>query len=173
MSNRSVPLRIGQPSPSRDRAASRASISCSAEPLPRLGPRPNGASSLANYATRLRQTGKGYEITWAYNHDYILIATWNGGGVVGTGAYTILYQASGPQYAIAPGDTLTASIQGDVITMYTDGVQVAQITESTFSSGNPGFGFNQGGTGEYAISQQVRAMRPRQRCRASLRVQRR
>jgi hypothetical protein len=97
-------------------------------------------------------TGTGYEITWAYNHDYILIATWNGGGVVGTGAYTTLYYASGSQYAIAPSDTLTASIQGDVITMYTDGVQVAQIVDGTFSSGNPGFGFNQGGTGEYAIS---------------------
>jgi 20S proteasome alpha/beta subunit len=98
-------------------------------------------------------TGTGYEITWAYNHDYILITTWNGGGVVGTGAYTILYQASGPQYAIAPGDTLTASIQGNVITMYTDGVQVAQITDSKFSSGNPGFGFNGGWqTGEYGIS---------------------
>jgi hypothetical protein len=97
-------------------------------------------------------TGTGYEITWGYNHNYVLITTWNGGGVVGEGAaYTILYQAN-TQTAIKPGDTLTASIQGNVITMYTDGVQVAQITDNKFSSGNPGFGFNQGGTGEYGIS---------------------
>jgi len=97
-------------------------------------------------------TGTGYEVAWAYNHDYLLIATWNGGGVVGTGAYTTLLEDHGPQYAIEPGDTLTASIQDDRITVYTDGVQVAQITDSTFSSGNPGFGFNEGGTDEYGIS---------------------
>jgi hypothetical protein len=96
-------------------------------------------------------TGTGYEIAWGYNHDYVLIATWNGGGAVGAAAYTILYEAN-TQHAIKPGDTLTASIIGDVITVYTDGVQVAQITDSKFSSGNPGFGFNQGGTGEYGIS---------------------
>jgi hypothetical protein len=96
-------------------------------------------------------TGTGYEITWGYNHNYLLITTWNGGGVVGSGAYTVLYDVA-TKHAIKPGDTLTASIQGDVITMYTNGVQVAQITDSTFSSGNPGFGFNQGGTSEYGIS---------------------
>lgn len=97
-------------------------------------------------------TGTGYEVAWAYNHDYILIATWNGGGVVGAGAYTTLFEDHGPQYAIAPGDTLTASIQGDVITVSTNGVQVAQIADNTFSSGNPGFGFNEGGTDQYGIS---------------------
>lgn len=97
-------------------------------------------------------TGTGYEVAWAYNHDYILIATWNGGGVVGAGAYTTLFEGHGPQYAIAPGDTLTASIQGDVITVSTNGVQVAQIADNTFSSGNPGFGFNEGGTDQYGIS---------------------
>ena len=99
-------------------------------------------------------TGTGYEISWAYNHNYILIATWNGGGVVGSGAYTTLFFDSGPQYAIAPGDTLTASIQGNLITMYTNGVQVAQITDNnnTFSTGNPGFGFDAGASGQYAIS---------------------
>ena len=61
-------------------------------------------------------TGTGYEITWGYNHNYVLIATWNGGGVTGEGAaYTYLYQAN-TQYAIKPGDTLTASIQGNVLT---------------------------------------------------------
>ena len=94
-------------------------------------------------------TGAGYEITWGYNNDYIAVAAWHA-----TGGYTNLYFAQGPQYAIAPGDTLTASIQGDVITMYTNGVQVAQITDNsnTFTSGNPGFGFNQGGTSAYDIS---------------------
>ena len=79
-------------------------------------------------------TGAGYEVSWAYNSDYILIATWHA-----TGGYTNLYFAQGSQYAVHPGDTLTASIHGNVITMYDNGVQEAQITDNTFTSGNPGF----------------------------------
>jgi chitodextrinase len=100
-------------------------------------------------------TGRGYEITWAYNHDYILIVTWNGGGAVGQGAaYTVLVQLSGSQYAIAPNDTLMASIVGNVITMYRNGTQIYQYTDTqhSFTSGNPGFGFNEGAASNYGIS---------------------
>ena len=91
-------------------------------------------------------TGAGYEITWGYNNNYIAVATWNANG-----GYTNLYFAE-TSTAIHPGDTLTASIKGNVITLYDNGVQEAQITDNTFTSGNPGFGFNQGGTHEYGIS---------------------
>jgi hypothetical protein len=90
-------------------------------------------------------TGTGYEITWGYNQAYILIATWVEGG------YNTLMFEGTPSDPV-PGDTLSASIVGDVITMYKNGVQEAQITDNTFSTGNPGFGFNEGGTQEYGIS---------------------
>ena len=98
-------------------------------------------------------TGRGYEIAWAYNHQYLLIATWNGGGVVGAPAYTTLVGARGPQYAISPGDSLRASISGNVITVYTNGNQIYQYTDTknSFVSGNPGFGFNEGPAGNYGI----------------------
>jgi hypothetical protein len=100
-------------------------------------------------------TGRGYEITWGYNRSYIIIATWNGGGVTGAvAAYTILLNNSGPQYAISSGDTLKATIKGNVITMYRNGVQVVQYTDNntSFTTGNPGFGFNEGSAGNYGIS---------------------
>ena len=115
-----------------------------------VGNIPAQAGGYEEFEVHLRTdpaTGAGYEIGWAYNNDYILIATWHA-----TGGYTNLYFAQGSQYAVHPGDTLTASIQGNVITMYDNGVQEAQITDNTFTSGNPGFGFNQGGTHAYDIS---------------------
>jgi hypothetical protein len=100
-------------------------------------------------------TGRGYEITWGYNHDYILIVTWNGGGAMGEGAaYTVLVNENGSQYAISPGDDLKANISGNTITMYTNGTQIYQYTDTnrSFTTGNPGFGFNEGSAGDYGIS---------------------
>ena len=90
-------------------------------------------------------TGAGYEISWSYNQDYILVAAWNAHG-----GYTNLFFDQDAQYAVHPGDTLTASIVGNVITMYTNGVQIAQMTDHTFASGNPGFGFDAGSSGAAA-----------------------
>jgi hypothetical protein len=100
-------------------------------------------------------TGRGYEITWGYNHAYILIVTWNGGGVMGEGAaYTVLVNESAAQYAISAGDTLSASITGNVITMVRNGKQIYEYTDTnnTFPTGNPGFGFNEGAAGNYGLS---------------------
>jgi len=91
-------------------------------------------------------TGAGYEIDYGYNNNYIAVATWHANG-----GYTNLSFAN-TTTAIHPGDTLTAKIQGNVITAYDNGVQIAQVTDNTFTTGNPGFGFNQGGTAEYGIS---------------------
>ncbi len=91
-------------------------------------------------------TGAGYEITWGYNNDYIAVATWNAHG-----GYTNL-NFTPTTTDIHPGDVLSASIIGNVISVFTNGALVATVTDNTFSSGNPGFGFNQGGTSEYDIS---------------------
>ena len=42
------------------------------------------------------------------------------------------------------GDTLKASIIGNVITVLVNGVQKAQVTDNTFKTGNPGIGRNSG-----------------------------
>lgn len=99
-------------------------------------------------------TGQGYEISWGLNNAYVLIATWNGGGVSGTGAYTVLLDDTGSQYAISSGDTVSASISGNVISLYHNGQLVTQYTDTnnTFTSGNPGFGFNEGAAGNYGIT---------------------
>jgi hypothetical protein len=94
-------------------------------------------------------TGRGYEITWGYNHNYILIVTWNG-----PSGYTELVNQSAPQYAISPGDTVGASIRGSVITMSINSKMIYQYTDSSssFTTGNPGFGLNEGPAGNYGIS---------------------
>ena len=146
-----------------------------------IPPTNNGSEEVEIHLRTDPATGRGYEITWGYGngrrlswfayqvtriwqkwlsrrdrgHDYILIVTWNGGGVMGAGAaYTVLVNNSGSQYAISPGDTLTASIQGNVIKMYRNGTMVIQYTDTnnSFTSGNPGFGFNEGATDSYGIS---------------------
>jgi hypothetical protein len=73
-------------------------------------------------------TGQGYEITW------------QSGGTLPAGHPAI-------------GDRLTATINGKVIAMLINGSQVVQYTDTanTFPSGNPGFGFNEGG-GDYGYS---------------------
>jgi hypothetical protein len=38
------------------------------------------------------------------------------------------------------GDILNASIIGNVITVYVNGVEKARVTDSTFKTGNPGIG---------------------------------
>jgi hypothetical protein len=49
---------------------------------------------------------------------------------------------NGEKFGVTNGDTVTATILGNVITAYKNGVQQGQVTDSTFSSGSPGVGFN-------------------------------
>jgi hypothetical protein len=46
------------------------------------------------------------------------------------------------QYGIADGDTVKATIVGNVITAYLNGVAVGSATDSTYNTGSPGMGFN-------------------------------
>jgi hypothetical protein len=81
----------------------------------------------------------GYEVLFRCNHDdswYTDIVRWNGP----LGNFTILrHVTSGP--GIFNGDVVKATIVGSTITAYINGVQVNQVTDSTFANGNPGMGF--------------------------------
>jgi hypothetical protein len=117
-----------------------------------LPPTSNGYEEVELHLRVDPATGEGYEITWGYNHNYILIVTWNAPGAANP--YTELVNKSDPSYTIAPGDTIKASILGNVITMYINGSQIYQYTDTnnSFTRGNPGFGFNEGPAGSYGFS---------------------
>lgn len=89
----------------------------------------------------------GYEILFRClktSDAYAQIVRWNGP----LGDFTYLNAASGPQYGVANGDVVKATIIGNVITAYINGVQVLQATEATYASGSPGMGFYlEGATG--------------------------
>ena len=71
---------------------------------------------------------------------YISIVRWNGP----LGDFTELIHLDGSQYGVETGDVLKATIVGKVITGYINGVQVVQATDDTYTTGNPGVGFNFG-----------------------------
>lgn len=86
----------------------------------------------------------GYEILWGhgYDYDYHQIWRWDGG----YNQFTSFYQE---QHSTNNGDVLRATITGTnpvVITTYINGVQAAQISDSSagrFTTGNPGIGMYQ------------------------------
>jgi hypothetical protein len=82
----------------------------------------------------------GYEILFRClktDNAYAEIVRWNGP----LGDFTYLIQARGMQYGVADGDVVKATIIGNVITAYINGVQVLQATDDTYASGSPGIGF--------------------------------
>jgi hypothetical protein len=88
----------------------------------------------------------GYEVTWSVSPGsgatYAGVARWNGK----LGDWTSLdggkYQGS--QYAVVNGDVVKATIAGNVISGYKNGVLQFTITDNTFTTGNPGIGFDYG-----------------------------
>jgi hypothetical protein len=83
----------------------------------------------------------GYEISFKATKSagaYLIIVRWNGP----VGDFTYLENSTGAQYGIAEGDTVKATIVGNVITAYLNGVAVGTATDSTYTTGNPGMGFN-------------------------------
>jgi len=68
--------------------------------------------------------------------SYLNIVRWDGP----LGKFTYLARKSGPDYGLKSGDTLKASIVGNVITVYINGVEKAQAKDATFKTGNPGIG---------------------------------
>jgi hypothetical protein len=85
----------------------------------------------------------GYEVNCSVRtgNGYLQIVRWNGP----LGNFT--YLPGGPAVQCVNGDVLKATISGSAITVYLNGVQMAQATDSTYTSGSPGIGFYlQGGT---------------------------
>jgi hypothetical protein len=83
----------------------------------------------------------GYEISFKATKSssaYLIIVRWNGK----VGDFTYLTNVTGAQYGIAEGDTVKATIVGNLITAYINGVAVGTATDSTYGTGNPGMGFN-------------------------------
>jgi hypothetical protein len=86
----------------------------------------------------------GYEVMWSLRTDsscYVAIARWNGA----FGDFTALASVEGAQYVITNGSVLNATITGDSIAAYINGVQVISARDSTYTSGNPGIGFDHHG----------------------------
>jgi hypothetical protein len=83
----------------------------------------------------------GYEIFFRClktEAGYAEIVRWNGQ----IGDFTSLAKLSGPQYGVQDGDIVEASIVGNVIKGYINGVEVISATDDVFDQGSPGVGFN-------------------------------
>jgi hypothetical protein len=68
--------------------------------------------------------------------SYVEIVRWDGP----VGKFTYLARMHGAGFGLTNGDTLKASVIGNVITVSINGVQKAQVTDDTFKTGNPGIG---------------------------------
>jgi hypothetical protein len=82
----------------------------------------------------------GYEINFRCVSDgtqYVQIGRWNGPVNDFSGLADVRYPAAP---GLFDGDVVKATIIGNVITVYINGVQVAQATDNTYTNGSPGVG---------------------------------
>ena len=68
--------------------------------------------------------------------SYVQVVRWEGP----LGKFTYLADMRGTNYGLKDGDVLKASIVGNLIRVYVNGVQKAQVTDDTYKTGNPGIG---------------------------------
>ncbi len=68
--------------------------------------------------------------------SYVEIVRWDGP----LGKFTYLARMHGSDYGLNNGDLLKASIVGNLITLYINGIKKAEVTDDTFKTGNPGIG---------------------------------
>jgi hypothetical protein len=68
--------------------------------------------------------------------SYVQIVRWDGP----LGKFTYLADKRGTNYGLNNGDIIRASIVGNVVTVYINGVEKARVTDDTFKAGNPGIG---------------------------------
>jgi hypothetical protein len=83
----------------------------------------------------------GYEANISFGGGYAQIVRWNGG----LGAFTVL--AGGRYRALRSGDTFKAEINGNAIAIYANDTKLAEVTDNTYATGNPGIGFFRGNCG--------------------------
>jgi len=93
----------------------------------------------------------GYECNLAWDGGYAEIVRWNGK----INDFTYLTRSNAPM-GVHDGDTLSASIVGNLIKVTLNGVEIARATDSTFATGNPGMAFWRGGScgtrGDYGFT---------------------
>lgn len=85
----------------------------------------------------------GYEVFWRClktEKGYAEIVRWNGK----VKDWTSLIKHTGAQFGVKDGDVVKATIIGNVIKGYINNVEVITVTDNTYTSGNPGMGFNYG-----------------------------
>jgi len=97
---------------------------------------------------RLRSTLKphlctGYEVFFRClktPNAYAEIVRWNGK----LGDWISLQKHTGAQYGVKDGDLIEATIVGNVIKGYINGVEVISAVDDMYTEGSPGMGFNYG-----------------------------
>jgi hypothetical protein len=83
----------------------------------------------------------GYEVFWRClktENAYAEIVRWNGK----VGDFTSLKKLFGPEYGVQDGDLVEATIVGNLIKGFVNGVEVISATDDVFADGSPGIGFN-------------------------------
>lgn len=85
----------------------------------------------------------GYEVFFRClktDEAYAEIVRWEGP----LGKWTSLCRKNGAEFGVKDGDIIEATIIGNVIKGYINGVEVTSATDDTYASGAPGIGFNYG-----------------------------
>jgi hypothetical protein len=85
----------------------------------------------------------GYELIWRClktENAYAEIVRWNGN----VADFTSLQRHRGPEYGVKDGDLVEATIVGNVILGFINGVEVISVEDDTYAEGSPGIGFNFG-----------------------------
>ncbi len=83
----------------------------------------------------------GYEVFWRAlktDEGYAEIVRWNGK----IGDWTSLKKLIGLEYGVQHGDKVEATIEGNVLKGFINGVEVISATDDVFTTGAPGIGFN-------------------------------
>jgi len=81
---------------------------------------------------------RGYECLFSYYGGFSIVR-WN--GQQGDFAHVQLLQSGYLGRPLVTGDVLKATMVGNIISMYVNGMLLAKGTDSTFSNGQPGIGF--------------------------------
>jgi hypothetical protein len=85
----------------------------------------------------------GYEVFFRClkaDSAYAEIVRWDGA----VGNWHSLARRVGAQYGLADGDVIEATVVGNVLTGFINGVEMISATDDTYASGAPGIGFNFG-----------------------------
>lgn len=83
----------------------------------------------------------GYEVFWRCSKSdaaYAEIVRWNGK----IADFTSLARRVGPEFGVKHGDIVEATIVGNVIRSFINGVEILSVSDDVFDSGSPGVGFN-------------------------------